>query len=130
MVITAWKLRNLMHRLSVEHSVRNALEAATALDEQNVDVAHMALRIAEHAADLRHKATLLSSVARILTEAGRTEEGLEILLGALDTSKLAGRDTVMEVLADGATTLASVDNGELLRNLCEELERVDDWFGA
>jgi hypothetical protein len=130
MVISAWEVRDRMHRLSVEHSLRNALQAATALHEQNVDVAHLVLSIAETVVDPKHKAMLLSGAARVLTEAGLNEEALGLMLAALDVSRLAGRDTVMEVLADGTMALAAVDDGELLGQACRELEEIDGWFGA
>jgi hypothetical protein len=130
MVITAWEIRKLRHRLSVEHSVQNALEAGSALNEQNDGVARLVLRVAERVTDPRQRATLLSGVARILSEAGRKREGIEIFLAAMRAAKLTDRDTVLQVLGDGATTLASADNGELLWRLCLELERVDDWFRA
>jgi hypothetical protein len=128
LVISASEAIYLWERRSLPHTLRNALEAATALHEQGDDAVRMALLVAERAANPRHKATLLSGVARILTEAGRTGDGLEILLKALVVSELAGRDAVLEVLADGAMTLASVDNGELLWKICQELESIDEWF--
>ena len=127
-MITAWEVRSMQHRLSVENALRSALQAATALNEPDFDVGPVVLRIAQHVSEPKDKALLLGKAARILTDAGRTDDAITMLLAALDASKLAGRDTVMEVLVDGAMTLASIDNGELLLRLCRELEAIDDWF--
>lgn len=119
-----------MRRSSVEHTVRNALEAAAALGEQAPDVASMVLRMAQRVVDPGQKAQFLGGLARVVTDAGRPDQGLTLLLAALDASRLLGRETVLEVLQDGAATLASIDNGDLLQKVCLELQAIDDWFGA
>ena len=88
----------------------------------------MVFLIAQRIPDPKHRATLLSRVAHVLTEAGRPEEGLKMLVVALEASSIAGQDTVRQVLADGAATLSAIDGGDLLWKLCQELEKVDDWF--
>lgn len=130
MIPTAWDMRSQMHRLSVEHAMRNALAASTALDDEEIDIVEMAIRITQKLIEPRERALILSDTARILSDAGRAEQALWLLLLALQSAQLAGRDTVLEVLGVGAGTLAAVDNGELLVRICHELEAIDSWFGA
>jgi hypothetical protein len=127
-MIAAWDVRKRAHTASVEHSVRDALNAAAVLNHKDVDVAQMVFIVAQRMPDPKQRAALLSRVAHVLTEAGRPEEGLKMLIAALEASSIAGRDTVRQVLADGAATLAAIDGGDLLWKLYHELERVDNWF--
>jgi len=129
-MLTAWDLRAAMRRSSVEHTVQSALEAAAALGDVAPDVVSMVLRMAQQVVDPVQKAQFLGGLARVVTDAGRPDLGLTLLLAALDASTLLGRESVLEVLQAGAATLASVDNGELLQKVCLELQAVDDWFGA
>lgn len=126
----AWDLRSEVHRLSIEHALRNALAASSALNDEKIDVMEIAISITQRLGEPKLRALILSDTARILTKEGRAEQGLQLLLMALESAQLVGRDTVLEVLAAGAETLASVDDGELLVRVCRELEAIDGWFGA
>jgi hypothetical protein len=126
-MISSWDYRKLWLRRRIEASIRNALKAATALEE-TVDVVHLAARISEGMVGASHKAKMLSGIARILAEHDRMPEAVQVLVAALDASKLAGRDSVMEVLADGAATLATIDEGELLCAIDQTLVDVESWF--
>jgi hypothetical protein len=117
-----------MERSSLRLTVKNAIEAAVFLGERRDNVAQPAMRVAEKAVDPEHKAKLLSSVAQVLTEAGRADEGLRVLLVALSACRSAPRETILEVLSDCAQTLAAIDSGELLLRICDELEKIDAWF--
>lgn len=130
MVITAWDLRDQMHLRSVRRAVTNALVAATALHEQAVDIVKVATSITQRLPEPRQRALILSFVARLLTDNGQAEKALDLLLLALDSARLAGRDMVLEVLATGSDTLAAVDHGELLVRICHELDAIDSWFVA
>src|SRR5262249_24076234 len=117
-MISAWEARDMMLRAGIERAARNALQAAALLGKRDVDIGRMVLQIAELAGDARHRALMLGAVAPVLTEAGRPEEGLALVQAALAAATVAGRDTALEVLADGASTLAAVDRGQLLGTLC------------
>jgi hypothetical protein len=81
-----------------------------------------------------NKASLapLNRVAKLTTpdSGGRPEEGLQVLLASLGASWSAGRESLLGVLADGAETLAAVDQGELLLKVHQELENIDGWFST
>jgi hypothetical protein len=59
--------------------------------------------------------------------AGRTR-GLSSSSKRWQPQKLAGRDSVLEVLADGATTLAVIDSSQFLSKVRCELETIDQWL--
>ncbi len=126
---SAWDINSRMQRVSIEYAMRNALAASSALNEK-IDIMEMAIRVTQRLAEPKLRALILSDTARILTKEGRADQGLQLLLLALESAQLVGRDTVLEVLAAGAETLASVDDGELLVRVCRELEAIDSWFGA
>jgi hypothetical protein len=119
-----------MHRGRVKHALRNALAAASALNEENGEIIKLAISGTEEYSEPRQRALILSDIARLVTADGSPEKGLEVLLLALEHARLAGRDTVLEVLAAGAETLSSIDDGEFLIRIAHELEAIDDWFGA
>lgn len=127
---SAWNISSQMHRLSSEHALRNALAASSALNHEKINIVEMAITVTKRLAEPKLRALILSDTARMLTKEGRAEQGLQLLLLALESAQLVGRDTVLEVLAAGAETLASVDDGELLVRVCRELEAIDGWFGA
>jgi hypothetical protein len=129
-MISAWEVMKKFREESVEHCLRNAVNAAAVLDRKEVDLMPLALRAADRTSDPAHKAGMLAKVSRVLSESGRPGEALEVLLLALVTASLAERDTMKKVLADGALALASCDDGRLLRELCLELDRIDSWFGG
>src|SRR5262245_22165438 len=121
MVLTAWDLASQMQLRSIERAVANALIAATALHEQSDEIIGAATSVTQRVPEPRQRALMLSYVARLLTESGRAEQALHLLLLALECARLAGRDSVLEVLANGSETLAAVDNGELLIRTAHQL---------
>ena len=125
----AFDIRDRMRQSSVRRAITNAVIAATALDEQ-VDIVRIMNSVTQRLPEARHRAQILSNFAVLLTENNQTEKAMRILVLALDNARLAGRDTVMEVLANNADSLATVDNGELLIRICNELELIDGWFVA
>jgi hypothetical protein len=130
MVVSAWDIRETMHQHGVERAVTNALFAATALNEQTVDIVKIATGITKHLPEPRQRALILSYVARLLEDNGEAEKALNLLSLTLDNARLAGRDSVLEVLANAADTLATVDEGELLTRICREVEAIEGWFGS
>ena len=130
MGIGAWDVANEMHRGRVKYALRNALAAASALNEEKGDIIKLAISNTEALTEPGQRALMLSDIAVTITNDGSPEKGLEIFLLALENARLAGRNTVLEVLADGAETLSSMDDGEFLIQIAHELEAIDDWFGA
>jgi hypothetical protein len=130
MVLSAWEVSSQMQRRSIERAVANALIAATALHQESDEIISAATSITQRIAEPRQRALILSYVGRLLTENDRAEQALPLLLLALESARLAGRDIVMEVLANGCATLAAVDNGELLMRIANQVESIDSWFGA
>ena len=129
-MLTAWEVSSQIQRRSIERAVANALFAATALHQEPDEIILAAINITQRLAEPRQRALILSYVARLLTESDQPEKALHLLLLALESARLAGRDIVMEVLANGCSTLAAVDNGELLIRIANQLEAIDSWFGA
>ena len=119
-----------MYRRSVERAVANALLATTALHEQPDEIIGLVTSVTQRLPEPKQKALILSDVARLLAESDHAKEALHVLLLALECARLAGRETVLEVLVNGAGTLAAVDDGELLIRISHELEAIDGWFGA
>jgi hypothetical protein len=130
MVLSAWELSSQMQRRSIERAVANALFAATALHQESDEIIVAATTITQRLAEPKQRALILSYVARVLTESGRAAQAIPLLLLALESARLAGRDIVMEVLANGCATLATVDNGDLLMRTANQLEAIDGWFGT
>lgn len=130
MAIGAWDVADQMHRGRVKYALRNALAAASALNEDKTDIIKLAISCTERLTEPRQKALILSDTASLITADGSPEKGLEVLLLALEHARLAGRNTVLEVLAGGAETLSSIDDGEFLIRIAHELEAIDDWFGG
>lgn len=130
MGIGAWDVANEMHRGRVKHALRNALAAASALNEEKGAIIKLAISNTEALTEPGQRALMLSDIASLITNDGSPEKGLEIFLLALENARLAGRNTVLEVLAGGAETFSSIDDGEFLGQIARELEAIDDWFGA
>jgi hypothetical protein len=130
MVLSAWEVSSQMQRRSIERAVANALIAATALHQESDEIISAATSITQRIAEPRQRALILSYVGRLLTENDRAEQALPLLLLALESARLAGRDIVMEVLANACATLAAVDNGELLMRIANQVGSIDSWFGA
>ena len=130
MPIAAWDVANQMNRARVKFALRNALAAASALNEEKGGIIKLAISNTEALTEPGQRALMLSDIASLITNDGSPEKGLEIFLLALENARLAGRNTVLEVLADGAETLSSMDDGEFLGQIAHELEAIDDWFGA
>jgi hypothetical protein len=128
MVLSAWDLTIRMRQWSIQRSVANALNAATAAHEA-IDIVRIATSVTERLQPAQ-RALVLSYVARLLTDNGQNEKALDLLLLALESARLAGRDTVLEVLANGAGTLAAVDDGELLLRIAQQFDTIDGWFSA
>ena len=129
-MVTAWDIRTQMRRRSVERAVANGLVAATALHEEPDEIIGMVTSVTQRLPEPRGKALILSYVAQLLTDSGRADVALHLLLLALECARLAGPDTVLEVLANGAETLAAVDDGRLLIRISHQVETIDSWFGA
>jgi hypothetical protein len=55
------------------------------------------------------------------------DDALVLLQRALLSARMAGRDTVLEVLADTADTIAAINDGETLWKIYEEIAAIDAW---
>ena len=76
------------------------------------------------------RAEALSGVANVFAQDGQQERALATLRQALATARLAGRQSVFEVLESGAAMLARIDRGKSLWRIWEAVLEVDSWWAA
>jgi len=75
-----------------------------------------------------YKALALSTVAQAMAQVGQDTKALQVLRNAFRTSRLALRQSVFEVLKNGAGTLAAIDKGQTLGKIYEAIQEVDGWW--
>lgn len=116
----AWDLRKLSFQAAAAAGAANIVQ-------QDIDISEWALSTANKFLDSHQKATALSSIARELGDSAYDDQAMQLLVEAFSTARLAGKETVLKVLADGADILAKVDQGETLLKIYEEFLGVDHW---
>ena len=82
-----------------------------------MEAANRALAVAEAILDEYSKSSALSGVAQAMVKAGQHTKALQVLRNAFRTSRLAGRNSLFEVLEGGAYGLAAIDKGQTLRKI-------------
>jgi hypothetical protein len=126
-IIGAWDLQKVVETNRLTQLLAD-IHAVARIKGEDVDVAAWALAAIEHEPDPLHRARVLARVARDLTNAGEATAAVRVLRAALDASRLAGREGVLEALELGASTLAAVDQGNTLMRVSEAVEDVDKWL--
>lgn len=65
-----------------------------------------------------------------LAQVGENAQAQQVLSLAFAIARLAGRRAVFQMLKQGATTLAVIDQGQTLWRVHEELIAIEDWWGV
>jgi hypothetical protein len=74
------------------------------------------------------RARALGGVAQALAQMGEHAWAMQLLRTAFAAARHAGRESVFKVLAEGASTLAAIDQGETLWLVYEAMCDVDRWW--
>lgn len=75
-------------------------------------------------------AIVQAHVAHSLDLVGLHDEAMVAVQAALLQARYAGRDSVLEVLAEGVPALAALDNGDTVWQLYQAIEEIDGWWQA
>jgi hypothetical protein len=125
-MITARQARKLSQKARIKFLCSHVL-LVSKMANKEIDIVQWVLKYTGEMLDMNQKAAILSIVAKALTNAGQCEKGLNLFRVALNSAKLAGWDTVLETIANGASTIAATDDGETLWQVYESIVEVEDW---
>jgi tetratricopeptide (TPR) repeat protein len=133
-------LSEIEHALGLAQSLKDSTDQARAWSELARALVALGdtMRAANLAKEARSKltpnglqpdtATIQAHVAHSLDMAGLHDQALEALQSAVLQARYDGRDSVLEVLAEGAPILAALIGGETVWRLYEAIQEIDGWW--
>jgi hypothetical protein len=92
-------------------------------------VASQALAAAQAIQNKRYRAEALSRVFQALIEID-PDQAWGVLVEAVQTARLDGRDVLFEVIGRVAPTLATLDDGQTLLHAYQEIMKIEAWWGG
>ena len=75
-------------------------------------------------------AAIQAHLAHSLEIAGLHDQAVEILQVALLQSRYLGRDSVLQVLAEGSPVLAAIDNGATVWQIYQAIQEIESWWNT
>jgi hypothetical protein len=122
----AWSIRAAYASQMVAQRAAVAARTARVASAQ-VDIESWVRNVSAQISDPHTRALQLARAAHSLAEVNRVHGAFELCVDALLSARLAGRETILEALADIAPVLAAADKRAELIAIAGVLDEFKDW---